>query len=194
MHQFWKVKLEYFRLDYNTYLKWCKIRLLPTEMSSHLCTICQALDIRQLLIASRDQKSSQIKTRLTGLLDADLEWKTGIPDFFKHQGSFEALENAAKLGCALCNLIWQCCPEDIRQSGGEKGVDINKQSQLFIGSSSFNVSKGEIPVITVSQRPPGKSPRALCSFDVFAERGMLTFDIDLDWANNTRRSTTSQGI
>ncbi|KAH8819834.1 heterokaryon incompatibility protein-domain-containing protein [Xylogone sp. PMI_703] len=141
-------------------------------MASSLCSTCQALDIRKLLAIAKEQPSTQVKTRLTGFLDADLEWKPGVPDFFPYHTSLAELEKSSRLGCPLCLLTWDCCSEDVKKSIVlEYAATDPRNSQLYIGTSSFTVAKGEVPIIIISQRPVGQSPRTLCSFDIFSERG-----------------------
>lgn len=140
-------------------------------MSVQLCDVCQAFDVRQLLLLSEAQEPTWLKTTLAGIYDEDLQWKAGLPDFFTHHKSYAALEISSKLGCPLCNIIYERWPKSSKKSiAVDKAIDDAGLGQLFIGTSRCNISKGEIPVITVTQRPAGNSPRTLCTFDVCSER------------------------
>ncbi|KAH6714879.1 heterokaryon incompatibility protein-domain-containing protein [Leptodontidium sp. MPI-SDFR-AT-0119] len=139
-------------------------------MSLHLCDVCQKLDIRKLLAQSEAQTSTTIKTRLTGLHDDFLEYKSGLPDFFQHQKSLSALETSANTGCTFCRLIFESWSGDSgRYPTADKAIDDAGQGQLFIGTSGHCVSKAEMPTIIVTQRPDHSS-RTLCTFDVFSNR------------------------
>lgn len=145
------------------------------KLSLHLCEVCQQLDICELLAQSDAQTSTIEKTRLTGLLDDFLEYKPGLPDFFQHHKSLGALQASAEDGCSFCKLIsdsWLGGPES--SATVDKAIDDAGQGQLFIGSSSYSVSKAEMPIIIVTQRPDGHSSRTLCTFDAFSERGGQT--------------------
>jgi hypothetical protein len=50
----------------------------------------------------------------------------------------------------------------------DQAIDQADKGQLFIGTSSSNISKGQIPFIIVTQRPENESPRTLCNLEVFA--------------------------
>lgn len=142
------------------------------DSSLHLCDVCQKFDISDLLARSETQPSTTTKTRLTGLLDDFLEYKPGLPDFFRHQQSLRALESSATNGCALCKLIWESWSGNPQRSESvDRSIDEAGQGQLFIGTSSHSVSRAEMPIIIVTQRPDGHSSRTLCTFDVFSERG-----------------------
>jgi hypothetical protein len=145
------------------------------KLSPYLCDVCQQLDIRELLAQSDAQSSTLVKAQLTGLLEDFLEYKPGLPDFFQHHKSLGALQASAKDGCSFCKLIcdsWFRSPE--RSATVDKAIDDAGQGQLLIGSSGHNVSKAEMPIIIVTQRPGGHSSRTLCTFDVFSERGEQT--------------------
>lgn len=140
-------------------------------LPSHLCTLCQRLDFRALLSQSEAQSSTRIKTRLTGDLDEFLEYKPGLPSFFQHQKSLGALEKIAK-SCKLCELIFKSWfGSSERSETADKAIDHAGQGQLFVGTSGYCVSRSEIPIIIVTQKPDGHSSRTLCTFDVFSERG-----------------------
>lgn len=150
------------------------------KLSLNLCDMCQQLDIRELLDQSDAQSSTLVKAQLTGLLEDFLEYKPGLPDFFQHHKSLGALQASAEDGCSFCKLIWDSwfhSPE--RLATIDKAIDDAGQGQLLIGSSGYNVSKAEIPIIIVTQRPHGHSSRTLCTFDVFSERGERTTQRDL---------------
>ena len=140
-------------------------------MSVQLCDICRLFDIRELLLRSESQKSNQVLTSLAGAHQADLEWRPGIPDFFPWHKSFTALEEAVGTDCTLCKLVYERWPRGSKDSlERDKAIDDAGLGQLFLGTSRCNVSRGEVAVLIVSQRPVGQSPRTLCTFDVCAEK------------------------
>jgi hypothetical protein len=140
-------------------------------MSLCLCDVCQRLNIRELLSLSESQRSNSVQATLTAYQTEFLELKPGLPDFFRHQSSLGAVETAAKLGCALCNLIYECWSENPERCPRvDEADDDSGQGQLFIGTSGHFPSKGEMPVITVTQIPGDRSSRTLCTFDVISER------------------------
>jgi hypothetical protein len=141
-------------------------------MSLSLCDTCKQLNIRELLSLSESQKSSSVPAVLAAYQTESLDFKPGLPNFFRHQSSLDAVQTAAKLGCPLCNLIYERWSENPEQSSTvDKVIDDSGEGQLYIGTSGHFPSKGEIPVITVIQRPGGSSPRTLCTFDVVSARG-----------------------
>ncbi len=143
-------------------------------LSRDLCDICQQLDIRELLSQSEAQASTTTKTRLTGLLDEFLEYKPGLPEFCRYHNSLGTLESSAKTGCTFCNLIWKSWSGNPQRSESvDKAIDDAGQGQLFVGTSSHSVSKAEMPIIIVTQKPDGHSSRTLCTFDAFSDRGEL---------------------
>jgi hypothetical protein len=143
----------------------------PSE-KPHLCGVCQGLDVAELLAQAEGQVSTRVLTALDGVHDEDMEFKAGIPLFFQHHKSLKSLEASADFGCALCTLIWKCWSGSRgRSSEVDRAIDDAGQGQMFVGTSGYNVSKAEMPLITVTQRPDGRSSRTLCTFDVFSGRG-----------------------
>jgi hypothetical protein len=143
-------------------------------MALHLCNVCQGLDIRALLALSETQKSTSVKITLISFLHVDTEFKPGVPDFYQHQTSIDALIKASESGCTLCKLIYESRSDSSAQSlVADRAIDNAGLGQLFIGTSGHNISKGEIPIVTVTQRPAESSPRTICTFDVFSEKGQL---------------------
>lgn len=139
---------------------------------SHLCDVCQGFNICELIAKAEGQTSIKALTRLDGLHDEEMEIKSGIPQFYEHHKSLSALVAAASSDCSLCSLIWKCWSESrARSAEVDKAIDDAGQGQVFIGTSGYNVSKAEMPLVTVTQRPDGRSSRTLCTFDLFAERG-----------------------
>lgn len=154
-----------------------------TYTVSHLCTVCQRLDIRELLAQSEAQKSTRIETTLAGDHDEFLEYKPGLPNFFKHQNSLDAVKRSAE-SCTLCEFIFKSWSGSLERSEAvDKAIDDAGQGQLFIGTSGHSVSRSEIPIIIVTQKPEGHSSRTLCTFDVFSDRGQYCF-----------RPSSSQGM
>ncbi len=145
-------------------------------MSLYLCDICQRFNIRELLSLSESQRSNSVRAASTAYQTGSLELKPGLPDFFFHQSSLGAVETAAKLGCALCNLIYECWSKNPERCPRvDKAIDDSGEGQLFIGTGGHFPSKGEIPVITVTQRQGARSSRTLCTFDVISARSQYEF-------------------
>jgi hypothetical protein len=147
----------------------------PTE-KPYLCNICQGLDVAELLAQAEGQVSTTVLTALDSVHDEDMEFKAGIPMFFQHHKSLKSLEASADFGCTLCTLISKCWSgSQGRSSEVDIAIDDAGQGQLFVGTSGYNVSKAEMPLITVTQRPDSHSSRTLCNFDVYSERGEYIF-------------------
>lgn len=143
----------------------------PPERSK-LCDVCQGFDVAELLSRAENQVSTTMLTALDGVHTEEMEFKAGMPLFFEHYQTLKAVEESADFGCALCSLIWACWSGSRgRSSMVDRAIDDSGQGQVFIGTSGFNVSKAEMPLITVTQRPDGTSSRTLCTFDVYAPRG-----------------------
>jgi hypothetical protein len=138
-------------------------------MPPPLCKICQQFDVRKLFLDSQEQKPTLQSTNLTGLQSADQEWQAGIPTFFRHQKTLSDLQASAENGCELCNLMWKLWSASPHANlRVDQAIDQADKGQLFIGTSSSNISKGQIPFIIVTQRPENESPRTLCNLEVFA--------------------------
>jgi hypothetical protein len=138
-------------------------------MAPNLCHLCQQFDIRKLLLLSAKQDLTSRKTQLTGNLAIDVEWRSGIPDFFRHQNSLTALEKSSRDGCDFCTCIWETWSKSNEaRTPVDAYLDKIGQGQIFIGTSGYNVTKRESPSIAISQRPANESPRTLCNFEVFA--------------------------
>lgn len=141
-------------------------------MGSSLCDLCHDFDVRRLLLDSAQQTPTARRTQLTGLMEEDLLWQQGLPAFFQHHSNLSNLKQPAGRGCEFCNLIWSSWVKSGNSDPSLDGrIDKSGKGQIFIGTSSFNVSKGQGPVITVSQRPIGMAPRTLCNFEVFSGKG-----------------------
>jgi len=146
----------------------------PSE-NSNLCDVCQGFDVAELLAQAEGQASTAMLTALDGDHNEEMEFKAGIPLFFEHQKSLKSLKESADHGCALCSLIWKCWSDSRGRSATvDKAIDDSGQGQVFFGTSGYNISKAEMPLITVTQRPDGHSSRTLCTFDVYAERSEST--------------------
>jgi hypothetical protein len=138
-------------------------------MPPPLCTYCQQFDVRKLFLDSQEQKPTLQSTNLTGLQFADQEWQAGLPTFYRHQKSLSDLQASAKNGCQLCSLIWELwSASPYANLAVDQAIDQAGKGQLFIGTSSSNISKGQSPSIIVTQRPENESPRTLCNLEIFA--------------------------
>jgi hypothetical protein len=138
-------------------------------MPPTLCTFCQQFDVRKLFLVSQEQKPTLQSTNLTGLQSADQEWQAGLPTFFRHQKTLSDLQASAENGCELCNLMWKLWSASPHANPRvDQAIDQADKGQLFIGTSSSNISKGQSPSIIVTQRPENEPPRTLCNLEVFA--------------------------
>jgi hypothetical protein len=109
-------------------------------------------------------------------MEEDLLWQQGLPAFFRHHSTLSNLKISAGQGCEFCNLIWSSWTKsETSDPSLDDRIDKSGKGQIFIGTSSFNVSKGQSPVITVSQRPVNIAPRTLCNFEVFSGKGAHLF-------------------
>lgn len=147
---------------------------ISTSEKSRLCDVCRELDIAELLSQAENQTSTKMLTALDAVHNEEMEFKPSIPLSFEHHKSLEALEVAAEHGCTLCALIWKCWSESPgRSSKVDRAIDDAGKAQIYIGTSGYNISKAEMPLITVIQKPDGNS-RTLCTLDVYTERGKPT--------------------
>ncbi|KAH8685741.1 heterokaryon incompatibility protein-domain-containing protein [Tricladium varicosporioides] len=138
-------------------------------MPPNLCELCRQFDVRKLLLDSQEQKPTLLSTNLTGLQSLDQEWTSGLPTFFRHQKTLSDLQTSAQNGCELCNLMWELWSASPHSNPKvDQQIDLAGKGQLFIGTSSSNISKGQSPSIIVTQRPENESPRTLCNLEIFA--------------------------
>jgi len=138
-----------------------------------LCTLCRGFDIRALLLESAAQSTRPSGITDRNLIDAE-DYRPPIPYFYKHQTSIVALKKSSEQSCSLCNLIWCTWVKTLNKTDfTDEWLDATFQGSIFIGCSGWTVSREGLPYVAVIQQPSSSGSRTLCSFEAFADRGIM---------------------
>lgn len=138
-----------------------------------ICHLCLRIDIRSLLLESATQAPES--TGLTGRLYSDTnDYRPPIPFFHRHHDTIIGLKNSAERGCQLCDLFWSTWIKTINKAEiTEEWVDKAFKGELYLGVSGWIEARQGAPYITLSQKISNGTARTLCSFEPFANRGMI---------------------
>jgi hypothetical protein len=137
------------------------------------CTLCCGFDIRALLLESAAQYTRPSGITDRNLIDAE-DYRPPIPYFYKHQTGIIALKKSSEQGCGLCNLIWHTWVKTLNKTDfTDEWLDATFQGSIFIGCSGWTISREGLPYVTVTQQPSSGGSRTLCSFEAFADRGIM---------------------
>lgn len=140
-------------------------------MDMALCTLCQDLDIRELLLQSAAQKPDATGNTDRNYVDAN-DFRAAMPTFFKHHAGIIALKKSMEQDCQLCTLFWRTWVKTLNKDDfTDEWLEKYFQGQLYIGSSSWTTSRQGFPYVNLTQQAPGGNSRTLCSFEAFADRG-----------------------
>jgi len=138
-----------------------------------MCHLCSGFDIRTLLLESAAQTPES--TGLTGRLYSDTnDYRPPIHFFHAHHDTIVGLKKSAERGCQLCDLFWSAWVKTINKADvTEEWLDKTFKGKLYLGASGWIEVRQGAPYITLSQRISNGTARTLCSFEAFADRGMI---------------------
>ncbi|KAF2126497.1 HET-domain-containing protein [Dothidotthia symphoricarpi CBS 119687] len=147
-----------------------------------LCSVCQTIDIRNVLLSSIECKT-KVGDDAMDILHEEL------PDTAKYHNDVFAVQAAAESGCQLCIIIW----DEIRKKWKQRQTHTSDEEfaciyrgQLFIGTDTWHekaINGGYYPSLMVQVIPCVNEhgnrearKRFICSLDVYARRDEVPID------------------
>lgn len=141
-----------------------------------LCSICQKIDIRHVLLSSVECKTEDD----FGIFHEELH------ETAKYHDDIFAVQAAAESGCQLCAVVWHQIQGQQRRCPLSSDELANRYSgQLFIGTGAWydeSPEEGFLPGINVESTywvnqngGRERKRKTICSLDVYAKRSLLLF-------------------